>query len=238
MAIATALPVPLSAVQLLWLNLVTNGIQHIALAFERGEPGILERRPRPPGESLFERRMVTQVVFVGVYMGTAACAFYAWCLAAGMSEAVARNLLLLLMVLFENVHVLNARSETRSIFGVPMMANPFLILAIIGAQGVHIFKCSRTDYLEAAYIGEIRRYLNYLMKTEPPVRAVLDLAEAQLLSSEAIGLIVALGNVLQETGGGLHLANISEETRSVLAIANLQDVLAMYTSVDDAVSGF
>ena len=138
LAIATGLPVPLSAVQLLWLNLVTNGIQHIALAFERGEPSILERRPRPPGESLFERRMITQVVVAGVYMGTAACAFYAWCLAAGMSEAVARNLLLLLMVLFENVHALNARSETRSILGVPVMANPFLILAIIGAQGVHI----------------------------------------------------------------------------------------------------
>ncbi len=109
---------------------------------------------------------------------------------------------------------------------------------VMGTQGVHIFKCSRTEYLQAGYIGEIRRYLSYLMKTEPNVRAVLDLAEALQLSSEAIGLIVALSNVLQAAGGGLHLANISEETASVLAIADLQDVISMYNSVDDAILGF
>jgi len=49
-----------------------------------------------------------------------------------------RSLLLLLMVVFENVHALNARSETRSIFRIPVTANPFLILAIIGGQGIHI----------------------------------------------------------------------------------------------------
>jgi magnesium-transporting ATPase (P-type) len=53
LAIAVGLPLPLFAVQLLWLNLVTNGIQDVALAFERGEPGVLDRRPRPPRESLF-----------------------------------------------------------------------------------------------------------------------------------------------------------------------------------------
>ncbi len=138
LAIAVGLPLPLSAVQLLWLNLVTNGIQDVALAFERGEPGVLDRRPRSPGESLFERRMVSQILVASVYMGVAAFAFYAWCLSQGMAEETARNLLLLLMVLFENVHALNARSETRSTFRVPLVANPFLILAILGAQGLHI----------------------------------------------------------------------------------------------------
>ncbi len=138
LSIIAQLPVPLFAVQLLWLNLVTNGIQHIALAFERGEPGVLARQPRPPQERLFERRMITQVLVAGCYMGGAAFAFYAWSLDRGMSEPVARNMLLLLMVLFENVHVLNARSETRSVFHIPFAANPFLIFAIIGAQGLHI----------------------------------------------------------------------------------------------------
>ncbi len=138
LAIGAGLPLPLFAVQLLWLNLVTNGIQDVALAFERGEPGVLDRPPRPPGESLFDRRMVTQVLVAGVYMGAAAFAFYAWSLNRGMDEALARNLLLLLMVLFENVHAINARSETRSVFVVPLAANPFLIVAILGAQGLHI----------------------------------------------------------------------------------------------------
>jgi len=137
-AIAANLPPPLFAVQLLWLNLVTNGIQDIALAFERGEPGVLARRPRRPKERLFERRMITQVLIAGFYMGVVAFAYYAWLLQSGVSAAAAQNLLLLLMVLFENVHALNARSETRSVFRIPFAGNPFLIIAILAAQALHV----------------------------------------------------------------------------------------------------
>ncbi len=138
LSIVAGLPLPLFAVQLLWLNLVTNGIQDVALAFEKGEPGVLERRPRPREEPLFDRRMIGQVLTAGGYMGVCAFAFYYWALDAGLPEERARNLLLLLMVLFENVHALNARSESRSAFAVPFGANPFLILAILGAQGFHV----------------------------------------------------------------------------------------------------
>jgi magnesium-transporting ATPase (P-type) len=55
-----------------------------------------------------------------------------------MDTAEARNLLLLLLVLFENVHVLNARSETRSVFKVSFAANPFVVFAAFGAQLLHI----------------------------------------------------------------------------------------------------
>lgn len=138
LAILSGLPAPLTAVQLLWLNLVTNGIQDIALAFERGEPGVLRRRPRPPGESLFDRTMLVQVAVAGGAMGSVAFAFYGWCLAQGLGHETAQNLVLLLMVLFENAHALNARSETRSVFQIPIRANRFLILAILGAQAVHV----------------------------------------------------------------------------------------------------
>ncbi|NIA68582.1 HAD-IC family P-type ATPase [Pelagibius litoralis] len=138
LAIVAGLPLPLFAVQLLWLNLVTNGIQDVALAFEKGEPGVLERRPRLRDESLFDRRMLGQVLTAGGYMGFCAFAFYYWCLARGLPEAEARNLLLLLMVLFENVHAINARSERLSAFARPIMANPFLIMAVLAAQAAHI----------------------------------------------------------------------------------------------------
>jgi len=138
LAIIFALPIPLFAVQLLWLNLVTNGIQHVALAFEKGEPGIERRPPRPPGDRLFDRRMVAQVTVAGLYMGGVSCLAYGWFLGRGMSVEEARNLVLLLMVLFENVHALNARSERQSVFRVPFRANPFLIGAIAGAQLLHV----------------------------------------------------------------------------------------------------
>jgi len=56
----------------------------------------------------------------------------------GMNENDARNLLLLQMVLFENVHAFSCRSETQSLLKIPLRSNPLLVLAVVVAQGVHI----------------------------------------------------------------------------------------------------
>lgn len=139
LSVAFDTPLPLAPVQLLWLNLVTNGIQDVALAFERGEPGVLDRPPRAPGEPIFDRLMIEEVLVSGLYMGGVAFgAFYYLTEMRGVGEAEARNLLLLLMVLFSNIHVFNVRSETRSAFRIPLSHNPLLIGAVVVAQGVHI----------------------------------------------------------------------------------------------------
>ncbi|MGB8275858.1 MAG: HAD-IC family P-type ATPase [Alphaproteobacteria bacterium] len=138
LALLAGLPIPLFAVQLLWLNLVTNGIQDVALAFEKGEPGVLARKPRPPKQPITDRRMMTEILVSGAFMGLVAFLFFYWALAQGDAVEHARNELLLLMVLFENVQAFNCRSETRSVFRVPFAANPFLVIAVAGAQGVHI----------------------------------------------------------------------------------------------------
>ena len=138
LAVAFGLPAPLTAVQLLWLNLVTNGIQDVALAFEKGEPGVLQRRPRPPQQRIFDRRMIEQVILAGSYTGAATFAFYIWALGAGWELAAVKNALLWLLICFENAQVMNARSERRSLFRLPLANNRFLILGIVGAQAVHI----------------------------------------------------------------------------------------------------
>ena len=71
-------------------------------------------------------------------MGTIGALAYDWFLQRGLSVDEARNLVLLLMVLFENAHALNARSERFSVFRIPLAANPFLISAILGAQALHV----------------------------------------------------------------------------------------------------
>ena len=124
--------------QLLWLNLVTNGIQDVALAFEKGEPGVLDRPPRPPKQPIFDRRMIEQVLVSGAFIGVVGFLFFGWTLDRGWTEFEARNGVLLLMVCFENAHVFNCRSEWRSAFRVPFRANRFLILAVLAAQSVHI----------------------------------------------------------------------------------------------------
>ena len=66
LAIACDMPMPLVAVQLLWLNVVTDGIQDLALSFETAEPSILKEKPRNPKESIFDRRLVREIAISGV----------------------------------------------------------------------------------------------------------------------------------------------------------------------------
>ena len=138
LAMITALPLPLLAVQLLWLNLVTNGIQDIALAFEPGEGGELKRPPRPPSETIFNRVMLERVIISAVVIGVVAFGLFKYLLDQGFSVDQARNSTLLLMVLFENVHVFNSRSETLSVFRHNPLRNKLLLGGTIIAQLVHI----------------------------------------------------------------------------------------------------
>ncbi len=130
----TGLPSPLSPVQLLWLNLVTNGIQDVALAFERGEPGVLDRRPRESAARVFDRRMIEQVALAGAAIGIGAFAYYAIALGGGAAPDAARGGVLWLMVWFENAHCFNSRSETRSTFAIPLAHNRLLIGGVIVTQ--------------------------------------------------------------------------------------------------------
>jgi potassium/sodium efflux P-type ATPase len=138
LSLLAGLPLPLLPVQLLWLNLVTNGIQDVALAFEPGEGNELRHPPRPPRESIFNRLMIERVVLSALIMGMVAFLLFQWLLNSGYTVEAARNGTLLLMVLFENVHVFNSRSETRSAFRLSPLRNPLLLFGTAAAQLVHI----------------------------------------------------------------------------------------------------
>ncbi len=138
LSILMGLPLPLLPLQLLWLNLVTNGIQDIALVFEPKEGHELQQPPRKPNEPIFNRLMVERVIINAIVMGGLAFAVFYWQLSQGVEENSARNVTLLLMVLFENVHALNSRSETVSIFKKNFFGNHLLIFGLLAAQGLHI----------------------------------------------------------------------------------------------------
>jgi Ca2+-transporting ATPase len=138
LAVAVGTPLPLTAVQLLWLNLVTNGIQDVALAFEPAEGGELHRPPRPPGEPIFNRVMIERVLITAVLVGGLAFLVFLQLLDAGQTVEQARNGVLLLMVLFENVQAFNSRSESLSLLKHNLLRNKLLLVGTIIAQGVHI----------------------------------------------------------------------------------------------------
>jgi magnesium-transporting ATPase (P-type) len=142
LAIATGTPyLPLLPVQLLWLNLVTNGIQDVALAFEPNEGDVLQRKPRSPRERIFNQLMIERTAIAAVLMGVIGFLTFRWFVPEGASDAEvasARNALLLLMVLFENIHIGNCRSETKSALRFSPLRSPILLAGVIGAFVIHL----------------------------------------------------------------------------------------------------
>lgn len=138
LAVSTGMPLPLLAVQILWLNLVTDGIQGVALAFEPGHGHELKRKPRPPSEAVFNRVMVERVLLSALVMGGLGYGLFHYLVGAGYTEGTARNLLLLYLVLCENIHILNFRSETESAFGFSLRRSRFLLYGVAGALLLHL----------------------------------------------------------------------------------------------------
>jgi magnesium-transporting ATPase (P-type) len=134
----TGLPLPLLPVQLLWLNLVTNGIEDVMLGLEKAEPGLLQRKPRSPKEPIFNRLMLRRIFVGGLYIGIVSFILFYLLMQEGESIESARNIILLLMVLFENVHVFNARTETNYLHKIGYRSSMFLILWVIFTQLLHI----------------------------------------------------------------------------------------------------
>ncbi len=141
LAIVSGMPLPLIPVQLLWLNLITSGIQDLALAFEPGEGDTLRRGPRPPDEGVFNRIMIERLLVGSFVMAGIGFGVFYWLIEyGGMQDNVpeARNILLLLMVLFENFHLGNCRSETKSAFALSPLRSPTLLFGAIAAFLTHV----------------------------------------------------------------------------------------------------
>jgi magnesium-transporting ATPase (P-type) len=82
--------------------------------------------------------MIERTVVAALVMGVIGFALFKWALANGWSEPAARNALLLLMVLFENVHIFNCRSEVRSAFSRSPLKSPILMIGMLLAFSIHV----------------------------------------------------------------------------------------------------
>ena len=128
------LPMPLVAIQLLWLNIVTDGLQDLALSFEKAENKIMKEKPRNPKETLFNKELLTEVLISGISIGI--LVFGVWYFLINnlaIDVKIARGYVMALMVFIQNIHVLNCRSETQSIFSISFKNNPLVIITIISS---------------------------------------------------------------------------------------------------------
>ena len=136
-ALVVGWPLVLVPAQLLWLNLVTNGLQDVALAFEPGEEGVLRRRPRARSEGVMSPLLWERTALVAAAMAVGTLAVFRWQLNTGADLETARTAAMTTMVLFQAFHVGNARSETISAFRLSPLRNPFLLLSQTAALGIH-----------------------------------------------------------------------------------------------------
>lgn len=138
LTVSFGLHLPLLPVQLLWLNLVTNGIQGVAIAFEPGEGDTLRRKPRSPLEPIFNRLMIERMIVSVLVMGGLSFIVFHWMIKSDYTVAQGQNVVLLLMVLFENFHIGNCRSETKSAFALSPFRSPILLLGALSALLIHV----------------------------------------------------------------------------------------------------
>jgi len=125
------LPMPLVAIQLLWLNVVTDGIQDFALSFERAEEGIMNEKPRNPKEPLFDKSLFDGIMLSGLTIGLVVFVLWYCLIKNGVLEEVARGYIMALMVFIQNIHVFNCRSEKQSAFKVPIRKNKLILFGVI-----------------------------------------------------------------------------------------------------------
>ena len=124
------LPIPLTAIQLLWLNLITNGIQGDALAFEKDDENVLKEKVKK--QTIFDKLMIKEIAISSIVMAAIEFIFYVYLLKIRKTEIIlSRSYLLTLMVFMENIQIFNCRSEKKSVFKVPGENNRFLIISII-----------------------------------------------------------------------------------------------------------
>jgi calcium-translocating P-type ATPase len=124
--------------QVLWLNLVTNGVQDVALAFEPPEPGVADRPPRDPNEGILSRTLWQRGVATGVVMAAGTLAIFAAALAMTASLPQAQTAAVTSMVIFQAFHAANARAERTSVFRLDPRTNRFLLVAVAAALALHV----------------------------------------------------------------------------------------------------
>jgi len=123
------LPLPLLPIHILWVNLVTDGLPGLALAAEPAERGVMQRPPRPPGESLFARGLWQHVLAIGFLLTALCLGVQTWALQTG--HAHWQTMVFTVLTLGQMAHVLAIRSEITALWRLGLRSNTPLLLAVL-----------------------------------------------------------------------------------------------------------
>jgi P-type Ca2+ transporter type 2C len=146
------MPMPLTPIQILWVNLVTDGLPGLALAGEPEERGVMRRPPRVPGESLFAGGIGVHVVWVGCLIGALTLGVQAQALGTGSAHW--QTMVFTTLTFAQLFHVMVIRSERESLLTIGIGSNLPLLGAVLLGGALQ---------LAVVYVPA----MNEIMKTEP-----------------------------------------------------------------------
>lgn len=130
-AILFGLTLPITPVQILWINMSTALLLGLMLAFEQKEPGLMNRPPRKPGAPIINFELMIRVLSVSSLMLMGAYALFAWAIAEGHSTETARTLAVNMFVFGEIFYLFNCRSLRYSMFKIGFFSNPWLLSGVV-----------------------------------------------------------------------------------------------------------
>ncbi len=128
------LPIPLTPIQILWVNLVTDGAPALALGVEKGEPDIMKRKPRGSRESVINKEMLAGFAVQGVVIAASVIlAFYIGLQLYSNSIQHARTIAFATLVCAQIIRGFTVRSQHHSVFSIGFFTNKYMILAIVSS---------------------------------------------------------------------------------------------------------
>ncbi len=138
-AILFGLALPITPVQILWINMTTALLLGLMLAFESKEPGIMDRPPREPDTPVLTRVLIVRISLVSLLLLIFSFSLFEWAELSGKSLANARTMAVNVFVFGEMFYLLNCRSLTHSMFRLGVFSNRWLIFGILTMTVLQIF---------------------------------------------------------------------------------------------------
>jgi magnesium-transporting ATPase (P-type) len=175
-AVFTGATLPITPLQILWINMTTAILLGLMLAFEPVERGIMQRPPRPPAAPVLDRALIRRLLLLSVLMLAGVFSLFELALSRGQSVAEARTIAANVFVMVETFYLFNCRSLERPFWSVGLFSNPWVW---IGSAAMVLLQLAFT-YLPA---------FNRIFQTAP-------IGVAEWLS---IGAFAAMCSVIVET---------------------------------------
>ena len=136
-AMLANLPLPLLPLQILWMNLVTDGLPALSLAAEPASKDLMHRPPRSPTEGVITRRNAISITSIALIMALGTLLLFAFELANGPDEVYARTMAFTALVMFQHWFVLSARSETLTLRQLGFFSNKWMVFTFVSTIVMH-----------------------------------------------------------------------------------------------------